>query len=124
MCHVSNSLLLDSNRITQRESKKLDKLCLILDELQFLHDVVNILAPIEKITCHISGTNYLTFSTIYLYIKILKKSFALQLNKRETKQQYFDLIYSYDSDGDNKKTTDNSLSSISDNDDTSSCESH
>ncbi|CAG8501462.1 7972_t:CDS:2 [Dentiscutata erythropus] len=85
MCHVSNSLFLDSNQTIQRESKKLNQLYLILDEQH----------------------------TIYPYIKILKKLFAPQLDKGETKQQYLDLIYSHNSD--NEKSTDKSSSSVSDN---------
>ncbi|CAG8768248.1 15769_t:CDS:1, partial [Dentiscutata erythropus] len=52
---------------------------------------------------------------------ILKKSFAPQLNKGETKQQYHDLIYSHDSDNNNEKIIDNS-SSVSEDDYIPSCE--
>ncbi|CAG8768143.1 15712_t:CDS:2 [Cetraspora pellucida] len=77
------------------------------------------LAPIEKITRRISGADYPTFSAVYLYIEILKKSFVSQLNKGETKQQYLNLIYGYNSDKD--KSTDDSSSSVSDDNDTPSC---
>ncbi|CAG8597042.1 394_t:CDS:2 [Dentiscutata erythropus] len=74
--------------------------------------MINILASIERITYRISGANYLTFSIIYLYIKILKQSFAPWPNQEETKQLYLDLIYSKLSDN----STDNSSSLISDDD--------
>ncbi|CAG8824268.1 11305_t:CDS:2, partial [Dentiscutata erythropus] len=85
----------------------------------FLQDVVNMLAPIEKITRRVSGASYPTFSAVYPYIEILKKSFAPQFNKGETKEQYLGLIYGNITD--ENDDTDNSSSSISDGDNTPSC---
>ncbi|CAG8824274.1 10557_t:CDS:2, partial [Dentiscutata erythropus] len=73
----------------------------------FLQDVVNMLAPIEKITHRVSGASYPTFSAF---------------NKGETKEQYLGLIYG--SITDENDNTDNSSSSISDGDNTPSCGTH
>ncbi|CAG8441969.1 5838_t:CDS:2, partial [Scutellospora calospora] len=104
MRHVSNSLLLSSDRLLQKEGKKLERLCLTLDEKIFLNNIVNMLAPFEKITRRISGSNYATFSMIHPYMEILKNSFVPRSDLGETKQSYLDLIYgstNFDENSDN-----------------------
>ncbi|CAG8735304.1 27981_t:CDS:2, partial [Dentiscutata erythropus] len=73
------------------------------------------LASFEKITQHISGATYSTFSMIHPYIEILKRSFAPRLDKEETKTLYLELVYNCTLNDDN--STDLSSDSISDDND-------
>ncbi|CAG8789778.1 28713_t:CDS:2, partial [Dentiscutata erythropus] len=60
-------------------------------------------------------SNYSTFSMIYPYMEILKKSFAPRPDQEETKKSYLDLIYGCTLSDENDSLTDNSSSSVSDN---------
>src|SRR5437016_7126409 len=55
--------------------------------------MVEMLAPIERVTRRISGATYPTLSLIHPYMEILKQSFAPRHDEGETINSYLDLIY-------------------------------
>ncbi|RIB09369.1 hypothetical protein C2G38_274854 [Gigaspora rosea] len=93
MKHVSTTLLTKSDRTSQWEGEKLDRLCLSFEEREFHQDAVKLLSPFEKITRHICGAKYCTLSLVHPYVELLKKSFAPKFENDESYDTYLDLIY-------------------------------
>ncbi|CAG8762699.1 5392_t:CDS:2 [Cetraspora pellucida] len=54
-------------------------------------DVMNLLESIERVTRHLCGAKYPTINLVYLYMELLKKTFAPKTD--ETVDTYLNLIY-------------------------------
>ncbi|CAG8506794.1 17789_t:CDS:2, partial [Gigaspora rosea] len=96
MRFVSTSLLAKSDRASKIEGEKLDRLCLSVDEKEFLQDMVKLLEPIERVTRRLCGAKYPTINLVYPYMKLLKKEFAPKMG--ETVDTYLNLIYGENTD--------------------------
>lgn len=78
---------------------------------RFLHDIVKLLEPIEKVTRHLCGAKYPTLNLVYPYMEIIKKSFAPKDN--DSVETFINLIYGEnyeevdDDDYDNETDDDN-----------------
>ncbi|CAB5369787.1 unnamed protein product [Rhizophagus irregularis] len=93
MRNVSTDLLSKSDRASQKEGEKLERLCLSPDEKIFLQKMIVTLEPFETITRKISGAKYPTLSLVIPYMYLLKNNFAPNEKENETLDTYFSLIY-------------------------------
>ncbi|CAJ0650302.1 9071_t:CDS:2 [Entrophospora sp. SA101] len=116
---ISTTLLTKPDRASQKEGEKLERLCLSLDEKQFIQDMVNLLSPFEKVTCRFCGAKYVTLSLVNPYMELLKKTFAPKSENGESLDTYLDLIYGPQTE-DNNGNEEESDSSTSDDDEISS----
>ncbi|CAB4482091.1 unnamed protein product [Rhizophagus irregularis] len=91
--NVSTDLLLKSDRASQKEGEKLERLCLSPDEKIFLQKMIVTLEPFETITRKISGAKYPTLSLVVPYMYLLKNNFAPNEEENETLDTYLSLIY-------------------------------
>ncbi|CAB4423997.1 unnamed protein product [Rhizophagus irregularis] len=107
---VSTSLLSKSNRASQKEGEKLERLCLSVGEKEFLQEVVKLLEPIKIVTKHLCGANYPTLNLVHPYMESLKKKFAPRSDKNETVDTYLNLVYGegYE-ENDDDEITDNDI---------------
>ncbi|CAG8710291.1 6827_t:CDS:2 [Gigaspora margarita] len=71
---TSTTLLSKKNRSSQLEDEKLDRLCLTIDEKNFIENMVNLLSSFKIVTWHICGAKYPTLNLVHPYIEILKKN--------------------------------------------------
>ncbi|CAG8658666.1 9096_t:CDS:2, partial [Gigaspora rosea] len=69
-------LLSKPDRASKKEGKKLERLCLSLEEREFLQQMISLLEPIERITRKICGAMYPTINLINPYMDLLKNFFA------------------------------------------------
>ncbi|CAB4383308.1 unnamed protein product [Rhizophagus irregularis] len=93
MRNVSIDLLSKSDRASQKEGEKLERLCLSPDEKIFLQKMIVTLEPFETITRKISGAKYPTLSLVVPYMYLLKNNFAPNEEENETLDTYLSLIY-------------------------------
>ncbi|CAJ0645146.1 10195_t:CDS:2, partial [Entrophospora sp. SA101] len=112
---ISTTLLTKPDRASQKEGEKLERLCLSLDEKQFIQDMVNLLSPFEKVTRRFCGAKYVTLSLVNPYMELLKKTFAPKSENGESLDTYLDLIYGPQTE-DNNDNEEESDSSTSDDD--------
>ncbi|GBC17180.2 zinc finger BED domain-containing protein 1-like [Rhizophagus irregularis DAOM 181602=DAOM 197198] len=105
---VSTSLLSKSDRASQKEGEKLERLCLSVGEKEFLQEVVKLLEPIEIVTRHLCGANYPILNLVHPYMESLKKKFAPRSDKNETVDTYLNLVYGegYEENDDDEITDD------------------
>ncbi|CAB4488933.1 unnamed protein product [Rhizophagus irregularis] len=105
---VSTSLLSKSDRASQKEGEKLERLCLSVGEKEFLQEIVKLLEPIEIVTRHLCGANYPTLNLVHPYMESLKKKFAPRSDKNETVDTYLNLVYGegYEENDDDEITDD------------------
>ncbi|CAB4398706.1 unnamed protein product [Rhizophagus irregularis] len=93
MRNVSTDLLSKTDRASQKEGEKLERLCLSPDEKIFLQKMIVTLEPFETITRKISSAKYPTLSLVVPYMYLLKNNFAPNEEKNETLDTYLSLIY-------------------------------
>ncbi|EXX55855.1 hypothetical protein RirG_221490 [Rhizophagus irregularis DAOM 197198w] len=105
---VSTSLLSKSDRASQKDGEKLERLCLLVGEKEFLQEVVKLLEPIEIVTRHLCGANYPILNLVHPYMESLKKKFAPRSDKNETVDTYLNLVYGegYEENDDDEITDD------------------
>ncbi|GBC17178.1 zinc finger BED domain-containing protein 1-like [Rhizophagus irregularis DAOM 181602=DAOM 197198] len=105
---VSTSLLSKSDRASQKDGEKLERLCLLVGEKEFLQEVVKLLEPIEIVTRHLCGANYPTLNLVHPYMESLKKKFAPRSDKNETVDTYLNFVYGegYEENDDDEITDD------------------
>lgn len=98
-------LLSKPNRASKKEGEKLERLCLSLEEREFLQQMIGLLEPIKCITCKICGATYPTITLINPYIDLLKNFFAPREEAEKTFDTYLDLIYGSESANNNGNET-------------------
>ncbi|CAG8538662.1 24407_t:CDS:2 [Gigaspora rosea] len=114
---VSTTLLSKKDRASQLEGEKLDRLCLTVDEKNFIENMIDLLSPFEMVTRRICGAKYPTLNLVYPCIEVLKKKFQPQPEKNETYDSYLTLIYGELNENLSNRSN---IEEISDTDDSSS----
>ncbi|CAG8509319.1 6874_t:CDS:2 [Scutellospora calospora] len=66
---VSTILLSKKDHASQLEEEKLDRLCLTVDEKNFIENMIDLLSPFEIVTHRIYGAKYPILNLVYLYIE-------------------------------------------------------
>ncbi|RIB15386.1 hypothetical protein C2G38_2319598 [Gigaspora rosea] len=114
---VSTTLLSKKDRASQLEGEKLDRLCLTVDEKNFIENMIDLLSPFEMVTRRICGAKYPTLNLVYPCIEVLKKKFQPRPEKNETYDSYLTLIYG---ELNENLSNQSNIEEISDTDDSSS----
>ncbi|CAB4397658.1 unnamed protein product [Rhizophagus irregularis] len=107
MRNISTDLLSKSDRASQKEGEKLERLCLSSDEKIFLQQMIVTLKPFETIIRKISGAKYPTLSLVVPYMYLFKNNFTLNEKKNETLDIYLSLIYGSNSEKEDSNVASN-----------------